>query len=453
MKNNYQNYIDLRKKALFLSSDATSNTLDATNYNNSLLNSILLKTEYFYTYFALVFFTDALSFRSVFLSGEGAGQVSYEIPIDPLIGLMRYSIYAFTILITIIRFKMIFPILLRAKLILILTAIAYLSIFWSDVPEYTSRYINFIVGTTLFAIYIAGRYTFSQQLKLLAWALGTVLVMSFLFCILLPGYGLEQGIHAGAWRGVFWHKNNLGRYSAMGAILFCLMAQSTKNYKTLLWGLCGLSVFILVLSLSKTALVVFLVSFALLYLCYILAWDSIVSVAIFLTTFLIGCGITWWVILSYEKILEVLGKGVTLSGRTDIWDAVMPHIWQRPYLGHGYWSFWLHEGQGRYVWNDIGFDAAHAHNGFLDLILELGFVGLGLFLFSFILLYARSLMLVKKTKSVNAFWAVLFLGFFIMYNFSASEVLKDDSITWIFYVTLAFSLDDLALSREIGSRD
>lgn len=445
MKNNYSKYIDIKEKLapLFPEVNTSDNNLGYANYNNSLLNSILLKTEYFYTYFTLVFFTDALSFRSVFLGGEGSGQVTYEMPIDPLIGLVRYAIYAFTVLIIILRFKMIFPIFLRAKSILILTALACLSVWWSDAPEFTSRYSNFVVGTTLFSIYFAGRYSFSQQLKFLAWTLGTVLVMSFLFTLLLPGYGIEQGIHAGAWRGVFWHKNNLGRYGAMGAILFCLLAQNTKTYKGLLWGLCSLGVLLLILSSSKTALVVFAAGLALLYLCYILSWDNIISVPIFLGTFLLCCSVTWWVIQSLETVLVVLGKGITLSGRTDIWDAVMPHIWQRPYLGHGYWAFWLKEGQARYVWNDIGFDAAHSHNGFLDLILELGFVGLGLFAISFVILYARSIILVRKTKSVNAFWALLFLSFFMMYNFSASEVLKDGSIAWTLYSTLAFSLDDL----------
>lgn len=450
MNSKKQNYIDFKEQTLSLPDEQIdfNNQTDSFNYHNFLLNSILLKVEYFYTYFALLFFTDALSFRSLFLSGEGAGQTTYEIPIDPFIGLIRYAIYAFTILIIIIRFKRIFPIFWRAKLVILLTALAYLSILWSDFPDYTIRYSNFIVGTTFFAAYIAGRYTFSQQLKFLAWVLGTVLLMSLLFVILLPGYGIEQGIHAGAWRGVFWHKNNLGRYASMGAILFCLMAQSSKKHKLLYWSFCCLSVLLLVLSASKTALVVFLASIVLLYLCYILSWEHIISIPIFLSTFLIGCGVTLWFVSSLEKILVVLGKGITLSGRTEIWAAVMPHIWQKPYWGHGYWAFWLKEGQARYVWQEIGFEAAHSHNGFLDLILELGFVGLGLFLVSFVLLYARSLILVRKNKSIYAFWALLFLSFFMMYNFSASEVLKDDSIAWILYLTLAFSLDDLIIKSS-----
>jgi O-antigen ligase len=72
-----------------------------------------------------------------------------------------------------------------------------------------------------------------------------------------------------------------------------------------------------------------------------------------------------------------LGRNTTLTDRTLIWKAVLSiHI--NPLLGTGFESFWLGN-RLEAVWNMSVKGIQEAHNGYLELYLNLGFVGLFLF--------------------------------------------------------------------------
>ena len=77
-------------------------------------------------------------------------------------------------------------------------------------------------------------------------------------------------------------------------------------------------------------------------------------------------------------LLDLYDKDVTFSGRTFIWAASLDAIRDRPWLGYGMAGIWMDETNP--VTADlharIGFKAAHAHNGALDLTLQVGLVGL-----------------------------------------------------------------------------
>lgn len=76
------------------------------------------------------------------------------------------------------------------------------------------------------------------------------------------------------------------------------------------------------------------------------------------------------------SILGLLGKSSDLTGRLDIWDAVIGLAQQRPAFGWGwisYWAPWVEPFDGLVVRN--GVEQMHAHNAWLDVWLQLGIVG------------------------------------------------------------------------------
>lgn len=76
--------------------------------------------------------------------------------------------------------------------------------------------------------------------------------------------------------------------------------------------------------------------------------------------------------LALFDVSSAMGREEHLTGRSDVWAQLVPVALKSPLLGHGYEGFWSTAARD-------GFDIPHAHNGFLDLILSLGFVGLGLY--------------------------------------------------------------------------
>jgi exopolysaccharide production protein ExoQ len=73
-------------------------------------------------------------------------------------------------------------------------------------------------------------------------------------------------------------------------------------------------------------------------------------------------------------LVHSLGRNSTLTGRTSIWKAVLS-MHTNPVIGTGFESFWLGN-RLEAVWNMSVKGIQEAHNGFIELYLNLGWVGL-----------------------------------------------------------------------------
>lgn len=77
---------------------------------------------------------------------------------------------------------------------------------------------------------------------------------------------------------------------------------------------------------------------------------------------------------SMGTLVQTLGRNSTLTGRTTIWKAVLS-LHTNPFIGTGFESFWLGN-RLQAVWNMSVKGIQEAHNGFIELYLNLGWVGL-----------------------------------------------------------------------------
>lgn len=76
-------------------------------------------------------------------------------------------------------------------------------------------------------------------------------------------------------------------------------------------------------------------------------------------------------------LVEAVGRDSTLTGRTDIWNGVL-RLTVNPLVGAGYESFWLGPRLEKIWSNSWGERPNQAHNGYLEVYLDLGWVGLAL---------------------------------------------------------------------------
>jgi O-antigen ligase len=80
-----------------------------------------------------------------------------------------------------------------------------------------------------------------------------------------------------------------------------------------------------------------------------------------------------------QQALAVMGRDSTLTGRTEIWSDVLA-LSANPFIGRGFESFWLGD-RLRTMWLKFPvFRPIQAHNGYLEIYLNLGLVGLFLVL-------------------------------------------------------------------------
>lgn len=367
------------------------------------------------------------------------------------LSLTQYGTYAATFLLLLARWKRTLCTARREFFIWILLTLALFSFLWSDLPAYTLR--NAIVAwqTASFSLYMASCYGFKEQLRLIAIAMGIAGILCVFYAILLPGQGVHFDAHAGAWKGIYTHKNYLSQVATYSSVVFLLLAMNVQRRRWLVYGGLMLSVGLLILSTSKTGLLVFLTLLILLQLYRSLRWRKTKAVLILIIIVLISASILVMIIANAEPILNSLGRDLTLTGRTEIWAGAINFIRLRPWLGYGRGAFW-HPNAGRSL--TIGevvspnYQPPHSHNGYVDLTADLGLVGLSLFFLSFLVTWIRGYNLVRLTRSSEYIWPILYSSFIILYNFTESSIMKHNSAFWMTYMMVALSIKPIRKSSK-----
>jgi hypothetical protein len=142
-----------------------------------------------------------------------------------------------------------------------------------------------------------------------------------------------------------------------------------------------------------------------------------------------------------ELIFQVLGRDATLTGRTRLWDILLPVIGNRPILGYGYDAFWAGmKPEVLSVWIEAGRLVPVADNGYFDLCLSLGIVGLGLFLYVFADAFRRSMHYVRSEPGWIGLWPVTYLCIFAADNICESALLTRGTFPFLVFAILATSL-------------
>ncbi|WP_249093954.1 O-antigen ligase family protein [Argonema galeatum] len=360
---------------------------------------------------------------------------------------MQLAIYAISIFFLIARFKSVVRPAMRDPFLWALMAIVVTSFSWSDFPYDSRKYGLTALLTTLFGVYLASRYSLKEQLRIVAWAVGIAAVFSLFYSLALRGAGVEQGLHPGAWRGPLMHKNMFARLMVVSALPPLLVAMNARRYRYVWWAVFGLTVVLILLSTSKTALVILITLMILVPLYKALRWSDNLAIPFFITIILVGGSIATWTVGNWENFLFSLGRDPTLSGRTYIWDAVMEKIWERPWLGYGFEAFWIEGGESSYVWRAVRYKVYQAHNGFLNLGVEIGLLGLLFFGLSILFAYIRAINWARFGKTSESLWPLIYVTFLPMYNYTESTIVEQNSIYWVLFVAITLSLKRVPMAN------
>lgn len=357
---------------------------------------------------------------------------------DSLLQILWFGIYAFTLLLLFVLRKRAIKVVAQDKILWVLVGIALCSALWSSLPEVTLRRSIALVGTNLLGIYLATRYSLDEQLRLLAWTLGIAAILSLVVAIGVPSYAIET---SGAWRGIYAQKNILARLMVVSATVFLLLALSSHKRRWFTWVMFGLSAGLTLLSASKTALVNLITILVLFILYRPLRLQYNLAIPLLIFGILAIGGVANLLASNSEILLNSLGKDATLTGRTDLWDAVSEMIWMRPILGYGYGGFWTagSDGPAVYVWDAVDWRPVHAHNGLLNLWLDIGLLGVFVFICGYLMLIIRSLSWVRVTQTATGFWPLLYMTFMLLYNQTESSLLGQNDFFWILYTAISFS--------------
>ena len=388
----------------------------------------LLRTfEKIYIVVSMLFLTNGI-FQKAVAQSDVAGQTS-PVPEDR-IGELLVCLILVPLLI--VHSKKIFHALRHSGWIIALCSLAIASAAWSSDPRLTLRRGILLTAITMFAVYVASCFEWDEQLDLFGWLSVIAVVGSAFMAIFVPYYGISHDIHTGAVKGIFPHKNILGRQMVF-AILTLWLARPKgipvwlRNFT--LAGGCVLLVLSNAIT-SMIALAVCVVMYPVLQLFRIRKKRTVPLWVAVAPLFAAGA---YLVLANLSLILQVVGRSSTLTGRTVIWKSVLRFAADRRWLGYGFDVFWSHV---RWAAGDL----PSAHNGYLDLLLAMGVVGLLIFVGGFLTVGSRAFWLFREDEVRGAKWPLFILLFFAVFNVTESNILRALTFLWIPYVTIYVSL-------------
>ncbi|HDR7673496.1 TPA: O-antigen ligase family protein [Bacillus wiedmannii] len=258
----------------------------------------------------------------------------------------------------------------------------FLSIFWSVAPNITFKSVEYLIIVLLLGISFVNRYPKEKIVMILMLYCLLISVLNLGSISFLKDLSLDQDDRYTVYKGLFNHKNNLGKYMAICILvsLWGIFHKLDKKWMVINNITLVCASICLFLSKSSTAISVLLIT-----LIFMIGFRIVKSKKVSIITFVVVFITSIYSIVNMPDwlrflIQSVFKKDVTFTGRSVIWEVVKEKIYDAPYIGYGYESFWTEEYFVSEMYKYFFFKQAHAHNGFLDLILAIGLIGLMIYI-------------------------------------------------------------------------
>ncbi|MCA3445169.1 MAG: O-antigen ligase family protein [Rhodobacter sp.] len=321
-------------------------------------------------------------------------------------------------------------------LVLCLCAWASLSSVWSLAPTtaLTKSFSYFLVLTS--AAYVAQHLSVAEIMSVGFWATLTIVLLSAVLAIALPDSAGSTLFHDGAWRGLFMQKNVLARAAfLLAAFAMVLLFSKDGKHRITCYLALILAVFITIRSQSVTAFIGIIAMFVVLpvmlkFLSLSRQWRYLFFAVI------IGILSIFWLdmLLLLPELAIMLDRDPSLTGRVPLLDFALYHMRLSPVLGYGLEGFFS-EYYAEPFFSMYGWAPEHAHNGLIDLALELGAVGLSLFLMVFGLFFIRIPASAERLSVISvAMCACVFVIF--AQNVTESNLFRPTNMIWILFLVL-----------------
>jgi O-antigen ligase len=329
------------------------------------------------------------------------------------------------------------PVLVMRRHIMALAALLLLSVLWSTLPIVTlKRSLIFVFGLVSLTVMVHSSVAPARLMLRTVYGFTVAVAgLSILFHFILPENCTVNPARPGL-AGIAIHPNTLAPFMSIG-FLISLGLKGSGGFKTIAFlGGRGLIVAALLMTLSITTLITTFTGLAIFTFLnagnYRRGVFQLIAVSIVALVAIIG------VDTLKSSFFDAAGRDESLSGRDQLWEVVWHKSLESPLVGNGFGAFWT-EGKGRELvqtWNP-----RQSHNAYLDVMLDLGLLGLA----AVLLLFPIWLLFVWKTvqgapgtaqrRATSAMMAVAW-SYMLLYSMGQSFFLRFDvfpffMLTWI----------------------
>ncbi len=319
--------------------------------------------------------------------------------------------------------------LIRNAWIVLFFLFAGISIIWSDYPYVSFKRLIKTSGIVIMALIIMTEERPFEALGTLFRRLAFLLLpLSVLFIKYYPNLG--RGYHVGQpmFTGVAMQKNGLGLICLFVGIYFCWNLLLNYRDRIELSQRLHFSVYLIILPIniwlfymanSVTSIICMLVVVCLLLLGRIPAFSyeprRFVIIGLLIISLIGFLELTMDI---KNVLLASMGRDADLTTRVPMWDMLLKFD-TNPLIGVGYEIFWSGN-RLMQIWQEWP-GIIQAHNGYIDLYLNLGIVGLFLISGSVI---AGLVKVIKQIKYEHplAMLRISFIASFLLYNWTEAAI-------------------------------
>ncbi len=273
------------------------------------------------------------------------------------------------------RLNIDWPLMVAMSLLLCL---ATMSCVWSDDPGMCLRRLMILYCSGLAAAGIARTHTLRDLSWMVIVLLGTLAVIGILAEVALGTFRPWGGDYRFA--GTV-HPNTQG--PALATMCFAALGIINEKGRSRqwLWIVFLGGVLLLLMTKSRTTAAAFFASVAAVQLVRLPLSMKVSGALAAVWLGAVGLWIVW--VCGFDPTTDfrdavLLGRAEesdTLSGRAFIWPEVLRFVEQRSILGYGYESFWT-PARIEVISSELGWGLREAHNGYLEMLLWLGWTGL-----------------------------------------------------------------------------
>jgi O-antigen ligase len=368
------------------------------------------------------------------------------------------------------------PLLKRNPTFLLFLLYISLSVFWTgDLPDAFKRWFRAVGDVTMALIVLTEMKPLSAFVSVMRRAVLVLMPLSLVICIFFPELGVGG---RGEWVGVTVDKNWLGvlcAVSTASVLLNWLMRKQRPELAAdirlagvpfeivylplslfLLWGGGGSPE-----SRSSSAVVLLVLMIGLFYGAAYVRRKQIhvgflvTTIAAAVLVFQVLPEVTGHRTLMDHIIEDVLHKDVNLTDRTDLWPILIDKGMQHPWLGAGFDSFFSDEMQ-KAIFEELAhasgtyFSPNQAHNGYIQVFVNLGFVGL-------ILL---ALMIVSGFRGIRGImqsdfdWGrmrLTLLLFVLVSNHTEASLTRPTEFVWFLFLLAVINPGDCQTSKQLAA--
>jgi exopolysaccharide production protein ExoQ len=333
-----------------------------------------------------------------------------------------------------------------------------LSIFWSVFWEISLYRWLILLFTIITGAYIGLRYNMKEIVKLLSVFGVYILFLSSILVFFVPDIGvMNYYTIQGAWKGLYWHKGHMGLIAAFINILFLInivYSLQSKGKQTLFWGL--LYIFSLVFvsqtdSVAAYITIIFLHGLILLAL-ILLKFGKYFHRTHYLIFFIILIFISLILYINIDHVFSVLNRSPTLTGRIPMWTHLFDtYFIKRPFLGYGLNAFWYIDSYRVEMGLAAGYPGpiVIADNGFIDILINTGYIGLILFLVFYFGAWWRSIKYAIKAVDINGVFPLILMAYTLIANISWSLIFESEGFFMLIMLSVLFCItNSTSINRE-----